>query len=101
MKKQFGRAALMVATVGTVVGALSTGHVAAAGGAPVVSSGSLTVRYEDVYSINFTASDPEGDPLTVVVPPANDDWISCDTGPATDFNCEYSSSRYYERSATA
>jgi hypothetical protein len=96
MKKQFGQAALMVATVGTVVGALSTGHAAAAGGAPVVTSGSMTVRYEDVYSINFTASDPEGDALTVVVPPANEDWIGCDGGPATNFNCEYSSSRYYD-----
>ena len=28
--------------------------------------------------------------------PINDDWISCDGGPATDFTCDYSSSRYYD-----
>ena len=34
--------------------------------------------------------------LTVVTPPANEDWIGCDDGPATNFTCEYSSSRYYD-----
>jgi hypothetical protein len=56
----------------------------------------MTVRYEDVYTVHFTASDPEGAPLTVVTPPVNDDWIACDDGPATDFTCDYSSSRYGE-----
>ena len=56
----------------------------------------MTVHYEDDYSIHFTASDPEGDHLTAVTQPVNEDWIGCDGGPATDFTCEYSSSRYYD-----
>ena len=31
-----------------------------------MTSGSVTVNYENVYTIHFTASDPEGDALTVV-----------------------------------
>ena len=49
-----------------------------------------------MYTVRFTASDPEGSALTVVTPPVNDDWISCDQGPATDFTCDYTSSRYYD-----
>jgi hypothetical protein len=91
------RLAAAFAVVGSLVGVLEHGTVSAAGNkAPVVSSGSLTVRYEDVYSVQFTASDPEGDALTVVMPPVNEDWIDCDDGPATSFTCEYSSSRYYD-----
>ena len=62
----------------------------------MVTSCALTVRYEDVYTVRFTASDPDGSALTVVTPPVNDDWVSCDQGPATDFTCDYSSSRYYD-----
>jgi hypothetical protein len=91
------RLAAAFAVVGSLVGVLEHGTVSAAGNqAPVVSGGSMTVRYEDVYSVQFTASDPEGGALTVVMPPVNDDWIYCDDGPATSFTCEYSSSRYYD-----
>ncbi len=99
MNKRVGTGLLAIATIGSAIGSAGAGHASAAGGAPIVTSGSVTVHYEDVYSINFTASDPEGDPLTVTVPPANSDWISCDKGPATDFNCEYSSSDYYSGAA--
>jgi hypothetical protein len=85
------------AVAGSLVGGLESGHAAAAvNRAPVVNGGSTTVRYQDVYSIRFTAFDPDGDALTVVTPPVNDDWIGCDAGPATSFTCEYSSSRYYD-----
>jgi hypothetical protein len=88
--------AMAAAAVALVVG-FETGQASAAvNGAPVVSSGSMTVRYDEIYSIHFTASDPDGDPLTVVAQPTNEDWLSCDGGPATDFTCEYSSSRYYD-----
>jgi hypothetical protein len=79
-----------------VVGFAADRVSASADRAPVVTSGAITVAYENVYSIHFTASDPEGEPLTVVTPPVNDDWISCDDGPATDFTCDYSSSRYFD-----
>jgi hypothetical protein len=89
------RLAAASVVAGSLVGGIDLGHVSAASNsAPIVSTGSLTVRYEDAYSIHFTASDPDGDELTVVTPPVNDDWIGCDEGPATDFSCEYSSSRY-------
>lgn len=94
MKTRMVRLAAAFVIAGSFVGGLDHGRVSAAGGAPIVASGSLTVRYEDAYSIHFTASDPEGDALTVVTPPVNDDWIGCDDGPATAFTCEYSSSRY-------
>jgi hypothetical protein len=96
MKIRMVRLAATFVITGSLVGALDDGQVSAAAGngAPVVASGSLTVGYEDSYSIHFTASDPDGDALTVVTPPVNDDWIGCDDGPATDFTCEYSSSRY-------
>ncbi len=94
MKTRFAWLAVAAAAAAMVVG-FEAGHASAAtNGAPVVSSGTLTVRYEDSYTIHFTASDPEGDPLTVVTQPINDDWLSCDGGPATSFTCEYSSSRY-------
>ncbi|HEX2782477.1 MAG TPA: HYR domain-containing protein [Ilumatobacteraceae bacterium] len=89
---------LAVAAAAMVVGFEAGQASAAANGAPVVSSGSLTVHYEDSYTIHFTASDPEGDPLTVVTQPVNSDWLSCDGGPATSFTCEYSSSRYNDPS---
>ena len=89
--------AIVVAVTTSLVGGLDGSHVSAAGNqAPVVGGGSMTVHYEDVYSIHFTASDPEGAPLTVVTQPVNDDWIGCDGGPVTDFTCDYSSSRYYD-----
>jgi hypothetical protein len=88
--------AVAAAAVAVVVG-FETGQASAAvNGAPIVSSGSMTVRYDETYSIHFTASDPDGDPLTVVTQPTNVDWLSCDGGPATDFTCDYSSSRYYD-----
>jgi hypothetical protein len=61
---------------------------------PIVNGGAMTVRYEDIYSVHFTASDPDGDALTVVTMPANPDLIGCDGGPANDFTCDFSSSRY-------
>ena len=95
MRIGFVRWAAAFAAAGSLVGGFAVGQAAAAGNAaPVVSSGAMTVRYEDVYTVHFTASDPEGAPLTVVTPPVNDDWISCDDGPANDFACDYSSSRY-------
>ncbi len=88
--------AMAAAAVALVVG-FETGQASAAvNRAPVVSSGSMTVRYDEIYSIHFTASDPDGDPLTVVTQPTNVDWLSCDGGPATGFTCDYSSSRYYD-----
>ncbi len=88
---------MAVAVTTTFVGGLDSGQVSAAGNqAPVVGGGSLTVHYEDSYTIHFTAMDPEGAPLTVVTQPVNEDWVGCDTGPVTDFTCEYSSSRYYD-----
>ena len=95
MRIGFVRWAAAFAAAGSLVGGFAVGQAHAAGNAaPVVSGGTMTVRYEDVYTVHFTASDPEGAPLTVVTPPVNDDWISCDDGPATDFTCDYSSSRY-------
>ncbi len=89
--------AVAVAVTASFVGGLGSEHASAAGNqAPVVGGGSMTVHYENVYSIHFTASDPEGAPLTVVTQPVNDDWIGCDGGPATDFTCDYASSRYYD-----
>jgi hypothetical protein len=80
-----------------LVGGFDQGHASAAGNrAPIVAGGSMTVAYENIYSVHFTASDPEGAALTVVTPPVNDDWLGCDDGPATDFTCEYSSSRYFD-----
>ena len=96
MRIGFVRWAAALAAAGSLVGGFAVGQAAASGNAaPVVSGGTMTVRYEDVYTVHFTASDPEGAPLTVVTPPVNDDWISCN-GPATDFTCDYSSSRYGE-----
>ena len=96
MKIRMVRLAAAFVVAGSLVGGLQYGEASAAGNkAPIVSGGAMTVRYEDVYSIHFTASDPEGGTLTVVTPPVNDDWIDCDDGPAASFNCEYSSSRYY------
>jgi hypothetical protein len=87
---------MAAAAVALVVG-FEVGHASAAvDQAPVVTSGAMTVRYDEVYSVHFTASDPDGDALTVVTPPINDDWRGCDGGPATDFTCDYSSSRYYD-----
>ncbi|HZX53032.1 MAG TPA: hypothetical protein VFE86_00040, partial [Ilumatobacteraceae bacterium] len=95
MRFGFVRWAAAFAAAGSMVGGFAVGQAHASGNAaPVVSGGTMTVRYEDVYTVHFTASDPEGDPLTVVTPPVNDDWISCDDGPATDFTCDYTSSRY-------
>lgn len=96
MKTRMVRLAAAFVITGSLIGGLDDGQVSAASGnvAPVVASGSLTVPYENTYSIHFTASDPNGDALTIVTPPVNDDWIGCDDGPATDFTCEYSSSRY-------
>src|SRR4051812_9365737 len=95
MRIGFVRWAAAFAAAGSMVGGFAVGQADASGNAaPVVPGGSMTVRYEDVYTVHFTASDPEGAPLTVVTPPVNDDWISCDNGPATDFTCDYSSSRY-------
>src|SRR6059058_1214383 len=95
MRLGFLRWAAAFAAAGSLVGGFAVGQAAASGNAaPVVSGGTMTVRYEDVYTVHFTASDPEGAPLTVVTPPVNDDWISCDDGPPTDFTCDYSSSRY-------
>src|SRR4249920_1514831 len=97
MKIRMVRWAAAFVVAGSLVGGLEYGEASAAGNnAPIVSGGAMTVRYEDVYSIQFTASDPEGAALTVVSPPVNDDWIDCDDGPATNFTCEYSSSRYYD-----
>ena len=97
MKTRMVRLAAACAVAGSLVGGFDHGSVsAAANQAPTVTSGSLTVRYEDVYTVRFTASDPEGSALTVVTPPVNDDWIGCDQGPSTDFTCDYSSSRYYD-----
>jgi hypothetical protein len=91
------RLGVAFAVAGLLVGGLDHGQASAAGNrAPIVASGSVTVAYENVYSIHFTASDPEGAALTLVTPPINDDWISCDDGPPTDFTCDYSSSRYFD-----
>src|SRR3954468_16013033 len=95
MRIGFVRWAAACAAAGSLVGGFAVGQAGASGNAaPGVSGGSMTVRYEDVYRVHFTASDPEGAPLTVVTPPVNDDWIGCDDGPANDFTCDYSSSRY-------
>ena len=94
MKTRVAWLAVVVAAAAMVVGFEAGEASAAPNQAPIASSGSLTVRYEDSYTIHFTASDPEGDPLTVVTQPVNSDWLSCDGGPATSFTCEYSSSRY-------
>ena len=95
MRIGFVRWTAALAAAGSLVGGFAVGQAAAApNAAPVVAGGTMTVRYEDVYTVHFTASDPEGAPLTVVTPPVNDDWISCDDGPANDFTCDYSSSRY-------
>jgi hypothetical protein len=97
LKTRFVHLATAFAVAGSLAGGLEYGQAsAAANQAPVVNGGAMTVRYEDVYSVHFTASDPEGGALTVVTPPVNDDWISCDGGPAADFTCDYSSSRYYD-----
>jgi hypothetical protein len=97
MTTRIVRLAAACAVAGSLVGGFDHGHVSAAGNqAPTVTGGSLTVHYEDVYTVHFTASDPEGSALTVVTPPVNEDWIGCDQGPATDFTCDYSSSRYYD-----
>ena len=97
MKTRIVSLATAFVVAGSLVGGLDCGSVfAATNGAPVVTSGAVTVSYENVYTIHFTASDPEGAALTIVTPPVNDDWISCDNGPATDFTCDYSSSRYYD-----
>lgn len=97
MKIRMVRLAAASVVAGSLVGGLEYTQVsAAANQAPIVNGGSLTTRYEDIYSIHFTASDPDGGDLTVVVPPVNDDWIGCDEGPASSFTCEYSSSRYYD-----
>jgi HYR domain len=97
MKIRMVRLAAAFVVAGSLVSGLEYGDVSAAGNqAPIVDGGSLTARYEDVYSIHYTASDPDGDALTLVVPPINEDWIACDDGPATSFTCEYSSSRYYD-----
>lgn len=96
MKTRVAWLAVAAAAVALVVG-FEAGHsYAATDQAPIVSGGSLTVHYEDTYSIHFTASDPEGGALTVVTQPINQDWVGCDGGPAADFTCEYSSSRYYD-----
>src|SRR5258706_5135035 len=85
----------MAAAAGALVVGFQAGSASAAANQPPVgTSGSLTVHYEDVYSVHFTASDPEGAPLSVVTQPTNADWLGCDGGPATDLTCEYSSSRY-------
>src|SRR3954452_21229116 len=95
MRFGFVRWAAAFAAAGSMVGGSAVGKAHASGkAAPVVFGGSMTVRYEDVYTVHFTASDPEGAPLIVVTPPVNDDWIGCDDGPANDFTCDYSSSRY-------
>jgi hypothetical protein len=86
-------AAAFVAAAALVVG-FEVGDAAAANHPPVAGSGTMTVRYQDSYSINFLASDADGDPLTVTSQPVNEDWIGCDGGPAENFSCDYSSSRY-------
>ncbi|HSB84882.1 MAG TPA: HYR domain-containing protein [Ilumatobacteraceae bacterium] len=88
--------AIAAAAAALVVGFEIGPAYAAANQPPIVGGGVLTVRYEDTYSIHFTASDPDGDALTVVTSPINEDWLGCDGGPATDFTCDYSSSRYYD-----
>ena len=86
--------ATATAAAALVVG-LQIGRVSASPNqAPVVNSGSLTVHYENTYTINFTASDPDGDPLTIVTAPGGPDLLGCDGGPAENFSCEFSSSRY-------
>ena len=97
MKIRIVSLATAFAVAGSLVGGLDYGSASAATNqAPIVTSGAVTVNYESVYTIHFTASDPEGAALTIVSPPVNDDWISCDDGPANDFTCDYSSSRYYD-----
>ena len=96
MKTRVACLAMAAAAAALLVGFVAGQASAAVNRAPIVSSGSLTVHYEDVYSVHFTASDPEGGALTVVTQPINQDFIDCDGGPANDFNCEYSSSRYYD-----
>lgn len=49
---------LAVAAAAMVVGFEAGQASAAANGAPVVSSGSLTVHYEDSYTIHFTPRIP-------------------------------------------
>ncbi|MBK5330669.1 MAG: HYR domain-containing protein [Ilumatobacteraceae bacterium] len=96
MKSRIVSLATAFVVAGSLIGGLDYGSAfAEANGAPVVTSGAVTVPYENVYTVHFTASDPEGAALTIVTPPVNEDWISCDAGPATDFTCDYSSSRYY------
>ena len=95
MRTRVGSWIIALAAATSVAGGLGSGRAAAAENrAPIASSGSMTVHYEDVYSVHFTASDPEGAPLTVVTQPVNEDWISCDGGPANDFTCDYASNRY-------
>jgi hypothetical protein len=97
MRTRIAPLVVAVAVTTSLVGGLNSGSVSAAvDQPPVVGSGSMTVHYEDDYTIHFTASDPEGAPLTVVTQPVNEDWIGCDGGPVTDFTCDYSSSRYYD-----
>ena len=98
MNIRFVHLATAFAVAGSLVGGLDSGlaSAAATNQAPIVNGGELMVQYENVYTIHFTASDPEGDALTIVTPPVNDDWISCDAGPPTDFTCEYASNRYYD-----
>ena len=97
MKTRIVSLATAFAVAGSLIGGLDYGSAfAAPNQAPVVTSGAVTVHYENVYTIHFTAFDPEGAALTIVTPAVNDDWISCDDGPANDFTCDYSSSRYYD-----
>ena len=96
MTTRFGWLAMAAAAVALVVGFEAGQASAAVNQAPVVTNGSMTVRYDEIYTIHFTASDPDGDSLTVVTQPTNEDWLGCDGGPATDFTCDYSSSRYYD-----
>ena len=86
--------ATATAAAALVVG-LQLGRAAAApNAAPIVNGGSMTVHYENTYTINFTASDPDGDPLTIVTAPGGPDLLSCDGGPPTDFSCDFSSAHY-------
>lgn len=87
----------MAAAAAALIVGFEVGQAGAASNEPpIVNGGSLTVSYEDTYSVHFTASDPEGAALTLVAPPTNEDWLGCDGGPPTDFTCDYSSSRYYD-----
>src|SRR3954463_6859849 len=95
MRIGFVRWAAACAAAGSLVGGFAVGQAGASGNAaPVVSGGSMTVRYEDVYTVHFTASDPGGAPLLVVTPPVNDAGSGGDAGRANAFACASSSSRY-------